>query len=265
MFWWSMIILTFGLAYPFAQSRLERFKMRNTFFGDLPGRFEGSGSELFMRGILMWFLAIVPSTAGLLATLGSVDWASLSAAVRSEDAVSWFEASGLANAIVLAGVTLTWLVLSFTVLYPIFQAMMLRWWVAGLRFGGVVVTSRLRTTRVYGIYGRFLWHAFLFTCVVLVLAVVAAYAVPSALQNDHSTMSEIVATVALLTTYVIAALGYSTIYQATVKLGLWRCVRNPRHRRCRGARSRERRRRGGFTGRRRPRRCAQRRWGVNDR
>ena len=35
---------------------------------------------------------------------------------------------------------------------------------------------------------------------------------------------EIVATVAGLAAYVAIALGYSTIYQATVRLGLWRCV-----------------------------------------
>jgi hypothetical protein len=35
---------------------------------------------------------------------------------------------------------------------------------------------------------------------------------------------EIVTTVLVLGAYVAAALGYSTIYQATVKLGLWRCV-----------------------------------------
>ena len=41
--WWALIILSAGLAYPFAQSQLEHFKMRHTFFGNLPGRFEGSG------------------------------------------------------------------------------------------------------------------------------------------------------------------------------------------------------------------------------
>ena len=35
---------------------------------------------------------------------------------------------------------------------------------------------------------------------------------------------EIVTTLAGLAAYVAIALGYSTIYQATVKLGLWRCV-----------------------------------------
>ncbi len=222
VFWWSTIILTLGLAYPFAQSQLERFKMRNTFFGDLPGRFEGSGWRLFVRGILMWFLAIVPFVAGLLATLGAIDWTTLLAAGRSDDISSWFEAAGVANAIVHAGVTGVWLVLSIAILYPIFQAMVLRWWVSGLRFGGVVVTSRLRVAQVYGVYARFLWYAFLFSLVVGVLVVAVAFAVPT--RDEHSTLSEIIATAALVIAYVIAALGYSTIYQATVRLGLWRCV-----------------------------------------
>ena len=49
-FWWILIVLTLGLAYPFAQSRLERFKMRHTYYGNLQGRFEGSGFRLFLRG-----------------------------------------------------------------------------------------------------------------------------------------------------------------------------------------------------------------------
>jgi hypothetical protein len=35
---------------------------------------------------------------------------------------------------------------------------------------------------------------------------------------------EIAVTVAGIAAYVAIALGYSTIYQATVKLGLWRCL-----------------------------------------
>jgi len=50
--WWTVIILTLGLAYPIALSRLERFKMRNTWLGNLQGHFEGSGGGLFIRGLL---------------------------------------------------------------------------------------------------------------------------------------------------------------------------------------------------------------------
>ena len=60
MFWWVLIVLTLGLAYPFAQASLERFKMRNTYYGDLAGRFEGSGFGLFLRGLPMWFLVMAP-------------------------------------------------------------------------------------------------------------------------------------------------------------------------------------------------------------
>ena len=224
VFWWSLTILTLGLAYPFAQSQLERFKMRNTFFGDLPGRFEGTGWHLFVRGILMWFLSIVPFMAGLMATLGAIDWDTLAADGGSDDLSGWFDASGFAGAIVYAGVTVTWLLLSIIVFYPIFQAMVLRWWMSGLRFGDVTVTSHLRTAQVYGLYARFLWYALLFSLVVLVMAMLALFTVPSALKEEHSTLSEIIATAALLVTYLVAALGYSTIYQATVRLGLWRSV-----------------------------------------
>src|ERR1043165_5802494 len=50
-----------------------------------------------------------------------------------------------------------WLVISLAVLYPAFQAMVLRWWISGLRFGELTATSHLRTGAVYGLYWRFVW------------------------------------------------------------------------------------------------------------
>ena len=51
--------------------------MRHTFFGNLPGRFEGSASRLLLRGIFLWVLAVVPLTVGLVATFASIDWTTL--------------------------------------------------------------------------------------------------------------------------------------------------------------------------------------------
>jgi uncharacterized membrane protein YjgN (DUF898 family) len=222
--WWTLILLTLGLAYPFAQSRLERLKMRNTFFGNLPGRFEGSGWRLLLRGFPLWFLAIVPFTVGLVLTVRDVDWSALKDAAGGDDAASWIETSGLAGAVVHGGLTGAWLLLSFAILYPIFQAMVLRWWACGLRFGEVVVTSHLRTAQVFGVYARFLWYAFLFSLVAGAV-VAAGWFVLQQLTGELDSMGdEIVTTAAGLAAYVAIALGYSTIYQATVKLGLWRCV-----------------------------------------
>jgi uncharacterized membrane protein YjgN (DUF898 family) len=224
LFWWSLIALTLGLAYPFAQSRLERFKMRNTFFGNLQGRFEGSGVSLLLRGSLLWFLAVVPFAAGLVATLRAIDWSTLAAAPSRDDLSNWLEASGLAGAVVYAGLTGTWLVLSFAILYPIFQAMVLRWWTSGLRFGDVIVTSRLRTAQVFGVYARFLLYAFLFTLAAGAIVVPGALVLARLTGELDSMPKEIITTAAGLATYVAIALGYSTIHQATVRLGLWRCA-----------------------------------------
>jgi uncharacterized membrane protein YjgN (DUF898 family) len=174
VFWWTLIVLSLGIAYPFAQSQLERFKMRNTFFGSLPGRFEGSGWRLFLRGLVLWVLAVVPFAIGAVATILAIDWNALTSVVAGDDKASWLENSGLAGAVVFATLTGIWLLLSFAILYPAFQTMVLRWWVSGLRFGDVAVSSRLRMAQVFAVYARFLGYALLFTLVVSVALLLGA-------------------------------------------------------------------------------------------
>jgi uncharacterized membrane protein YjgN (DUF898 family) len=222
--WWALIALTLGLAYPFAQAQLEHFKMRHTFFGDLPGRFEGSGWHLLLRGLLLWFLAVVPFAIGAVATILAIDWSAVTSAAPTDDSSSWLETSGLAGAVVFAGVTGTWLLLSIAILYPIFQAVVLRWWVSGLRFGQVTVTSHLRTALVFGVYARFFGYAVLFTLAAAAMVAAGVLGLSTIAGGMDSIRDEIITTVLGLGAYVAIALGYSTIYQATVKLGLWRCV-----------------------------------------
>ncbi len=222
--WWALIALTLGLAYPFAQAQLEHFKMRHTFFGDLPGRFEGSGWHLLLRGLLLWFLAVVPFAIGAIATILAIDWSAVTSAAPTDDSSSWLETSGLAGAVVFAGLTGTWLLLSIAILYPIFQAVVLRWWVSGLRFGQVTVTSRLRTAQVFGVYARFFGYAALFTLAAAAMVAAGVLGLSTIAGGMDSVRDEIITTVLGVGAYVAIALGYSTIYQATVKLGLWRCV-----------------------------------------
>jgi uncharacterized membrane protein YjgN (DUF898 family) len=54
--WGLMVILSFGLALPWARAALEHYKMRHTAYGDLQGRFDGTGWEFFKRGWHLWFL-----------------------------------------------------------------------------------------------------------------------------------------------------------------------------------------------------------------
>ncbi|MFL6795967.1 MAG: DUF898 family protein [Xanthobacteraceae bacterium] len=222
--WWSLTIITLGLAYPFARASLERFKMRNTFFGNLPGRFEGTGGQLLGRGILLWLLAVVPVVLGIFATLGAVDWDALTSSA-DDNTASWLELSGLGAAAVLASLTALWLILAVTILYPVFQTLVWRWWASGLRFGEVALVSRLRMAQVFAVYGRFFGYACLFTLVAGMAVVLGAGLLDMLTRSaSESIRSEIVMTVAGLGAYVAIALGYSTIYQCTVRLGLWRCV-----------------------------------------
>src|SRR4029077_6515843 len=47
-------------------------------------------------------------------------------------------------------------------LYPVFQAIVYRWWLSGLRFGAIAVTSQLRIGQVYLIYLRYIGLVWLF-------------------------------------------------------------------------------------------------------
>jgi hypothetical protein len=53
-------------------------------------------------------------------------------------------------------------VLVAILLYPVFQAIVYRWWLSGLRFGNIVVTSHLRIGQVYLIYLRYIGLVWLF-------------------------------------------------------------------------------------------------------
>ena len=160
-----MIGMTLGLAYPWAQASLERFKMRNTFYGDLRGEFVGSGTRLFFRGVLLWFVVVAPFVLGLMVAIGAVDWNAVGEALkRGGDDVHEPRSRrrALAPAAAVAVLSIGWSVIAVAVLYPAFQAMVLRWWISGLRFGELTVdvasAHRARSTRSIW---RFVWMSLL--------------------------------------------------------------------------------------------------------
>jgi uncharacterized membrane protein YjgN (DUF898 family) len=227
MFWWSLTILTFGLAYPWKESQLERFKMRNTYYGDLAGRFEGKGLSLFLRGLPMWLLVFVPIAAAITALIQSFDWRALAdaAAQGGDDVLGRVEGSNpdLAGAIVFAMLSTGAALCIAALLYPAFQAITLRWWTSGLRFGEFEIRSKLRMAHVYGAYVRFVWYSVMFGLAAGLLSI-PAFILAGYLTggSDASTGRELLASLVLLGGYVVIALGYSTIYRATVQLSLWR-------------------------------------------
>jgi uncharacterized membrane protein YjgN (DUF898 family) len=227
VFWWTLTALSLGLAYPFQVASLERYKMRNTYYGDLAGSFTGSGLRLLLRGFPMWFLVFAPLAVTVGAALEVVDWAALADALKQSggDVMNRIETGNpaLAGVIVFAMLMGSAAILATALLYPAFQALVLRWWSSGLRFGDIEMRSTLRTGQVYGLYMRFLRYAVLF-CLALAVIGFPAFLVVGLLTGNAQTGtgSEILATGILLVGYVVAALGFSTIYRATVMFSLWK-------------------------------------------
>jgi uncharacterized membrane protein YjgN (DUF898 family) len=236
MLWWIPIALTLGLASPWATANLERYKMRNTFYGSLGGGFAGSAGRLFWRGILIWLVVIGPLAVGLIAAVALIDWPAVIQALGRGN-VAGFDAAMKGNERTMVGIgalaaAATWSMLFAAMLYPAYQAIVMRWWLGGVRLGGAAAASDLQMRRYYFAYLRYLLHVVLFSiafAVVALLVVGLAHAsrnfTLAAILRDGVAGADVILTaVTGIVAYVIYILGVSTIYQVVVKMRLWKAA-----------------------------------------
>jgi uncharacterized membrane protein YjgN (DUF898 family) len=134
MLWGLLVILTLGLALPWREAALERYKMRHSYYGDLEGSFEGRGWEFFKRGWWLWLL-ILPAL---------------------------------------------YVTPALPFIYAAYKAVEWRWWLSGIRFGGVRFESTLRRGQLIGLYWKVIgwtlllglaFAAYLGICAVLTAAI----------------------------------------------------------------------------------------------
>jgi len=223
LLWWSLVIVTLGLAYPWAQASLQRYKMQHTSYGDLDGEFAGSGTALFLHGLPLWLAVIGPIVIAFLALGAMVNWDAMNDMMaRGENnpfallvggaGIRVFSVTGAAIGASIAAALL---------LYPVFQAMTMRWWISGLRFGAIAVTSRLRTRQVYRVYLRFILLVSLFLLSTFLVVALCLFVVNVLAEPSHDS-TELFASALMLVLYVIIFLGVSTIYQVVVTFAMWR-------------------------------------------
>jgi uncharacterized membrane protein YjgN (DUF898 family) len=226
---WGVVIVTLGLAYPWTQAFIERFKMRHTSYGDLQGRFEGSGLSLFLRGLPMWLVVVGVPVIAIAAMARLIDWDVLGHGIALSqgdgDSMNTLMKNNpqIGKAIGLTVIAFFASILVAVVLYPVFQAVKLRWWISGLRFGDVAVTSRLRIRQVYWVYLRVILYFLLFGLLTTVVGGVLIFAVLEVIRTVHNaSLTQIVTGALSLCLYVVVMIGFSTIYQVIVAAGLWR-------------------------------------------
>ncbi|WP_400766074.1 YjgN family protein [Methylosinus sporium] len=128
--WGLLIALTLGLALPWAEAALERYKMRHTYYGALEGGFVGRGGDFFKRAGWIWFTALILLLSPYV--IGAVFRGPI-----------W----------ILAGVIY---VIGAPALFAAFKAEQWRWWLRGLRLGGARLETRLTMSALLGNYFAFL-------------------------------------------------------------------------------------------------------------
>jgi len=231
--WGALVLFTLGLAYPFAQASLERYKMSCTHYGNLHGCFVGTGTSLLLRGFLMWLLMIGPLTGFTALALMTIDWASIADAVKNGaagDLPRVLESNkAFQAAMALLGAAFGWLMFLAVILYPAFQAMVMRWWLNGLRFGDAAVSSRLRTRKVYGAYLRYIGWSMLVALVagaIITVISLILWATASPIRDSGLSKDAIAGLLAVGggVSYVLLALCVWIVYQVVVKLRIWRIM-----------------------------------------
>ena len=77
--WGIFTFVTLGLALPWREAALERYKMRHSWYGDLQGEFTAKGSEFFKRAWGLWLLTpfalvLFPTIPFLYAYFKAIEW-----------------------------------------------------------------------------------------------------------------------------------------------------------------------------------------------
>jgi uncharacterized membrane protein YjgN (DUF898 family) len=205
--WSAVVLATLGFAYPWARADIERYKMRQTWYGDIHGRFEGSGGELFKRGFLIWLVSLIllAPAVPLYVTTARLD------AANDPGAIAFLTLLILD----VGGVSL--------VVYPFLRARVVRWRIAGMRFGALSFTSDFSTWKFAKPYFKFYAWLLLIAVVVSLLGVIL-YLIQAVLLPMLGMAWEVVGVISALVMYFSTATIITFAFQGTVRFETWRLI-----------------------------------------
>jgi len=208
--WDLSTFLTLGLALPWAMASLERYRMRNTYFGSVQGDFAGTGWSLFKRGWWVWALGLI----------GLVGFALL-AFVLSKLSVGRGETAlqVIPFLLILVGLALL----------PLAMAIFTRWHIDGLRFGDVTVASSFRAGTYYGLFFKLIFSSLGFLLAFGFVAGLLGFLFATVFKGVMTAaegFSWISVSAGLLVAigYLIALLGLGVLQRYFLGRGLWAAI-----------------------------------------
>ncbi|PPD04082.1 MAG: hypothetical protein CTY36_07265 [Methylocystis sp.] len=192
MGWGFVSVVTLGLALPWMQAALERYKMRHTYYGDLRGDFIATGGSFFKQGWLLWIGAAFTATAYF---VGPV----------------LYELTKQGAWLLLMLPTLPALVF----IYARFKALQWKWWLEGVRIGDVRAASTLERHALTKNYWIFVG---LFFASLLAAGIGAALAI--------AFLPKILGVVLAVFFYLALIVQYSILWRTYFIQRVWRIVVN---------------------------------------
>jgi uncharacterized membrane protein YjgN (DUF898 family) len=200
---WSLLVtITLGFLLPWYAAALERYKMRHTAYGDLVGRFDGTGGGLFKRAGWIWIVIMISIVA------------------MGVFAPSYPAISGLLG---LA------LVIAFPFFYALYKSAEWRWWVSGIRFGEVQFESKLRPGALIGLYWKVIgWSMLLTTGLSMVWGIMLGGAMsvgrgaePMKPEEMLALMQDPLILIGLALGYIAIALAFGVVVRLYLRRDVW--------------------------------------------
>lgn len=214
--WMLGVILTLGLLHPWRAAALERYKARHTFYGDLQASFVATGGQLFAGIWGLWLVFVTPILLIL---------ASMAVQYRSGMRLETHPAT----AFLLSSAGLFLLILVFV--WPLYRAIEWRWWVRGLRFGGLTADSTLRKRDIFALYFKFSLSVAVLAGLVGGLAVAGVMSLISALGlksedlvNMRGEAPGMIGAALMLLVYLSVGLMIGVLQRYFLQRGLWKAI-----------------------------------------
>ena len=213
--WMLLVVATLGFAHPWRQAALERYKIGNSYFGDLRGEFKGSGWGLFKASLLVWLVAV--ALFGLPLAYFVAQLVVLGLKTPNDPmplAIYVTDHRALLIAATLSPVAIL-------VAWPIYQAIEWRWWLNGIRFGRISFTSGFPMSKILVLYLKYLGWMVPFAVIAVGLATAIFRASGPIGPGNFPGIGVIVSTVLL---YLATLLILGAIFRYFFQFRLWSAV-----------------------------------------
>lgn len=223
LLWGILTAVSLGLALPWRDAALERYKMRHSHYGSVPARFDGTGWEFFKRGWWIWLLGIAVLALSAALMIAPIVIAALSAsgATSVQDAIT----GAIVGIIIGSVIGVMLLIVSTPFLYGLFKAVQWKWWIEGIRFGDVKAQSSLRHGQLIGLYWAVIGWSMLFSTIFgMVVSAITAVAA-SGFASDIENVASHPATIALgIVGYLLMIIAINVVIRLYLNHDIWQRV-----------------------------------------